>query len=199
MRRLPEQKKILEGDDIIIHFFRHNEYGMWLRLYKSEIFDDLRFDVGRMNEDVVASFLALSRAARLVVSNQTKYFYFSNPIGLSESPLRKRDFDLLYSGERLDELTLYTKNKKIRKLALTKKYRASFTLLVKMAIFGCSSELNEEQMRHQFQRAIRSKYRFLMVSNMPVNRKLLLTVCCISYPLVKFMAAGYRAIRGKKA
>ena len=98
MRLLPEKKKYLKGDEILIHYFEHNEYAMGLRMYKRELFDEVRFDVGRMNEDVVAGFLVLSRARRLVVSNQTKYFYFSNPVGLSESSLRKRDFDLLYSG-----------------------------------------------------------------------------------------------------
>jgi glycosyltransferase involved in cell wall biosynthesis len=198
MRQLSEQKKLLEGDDILIHYFRHNEFAMGLRLYKREIFDEVRFDVGRMNEDVVAGFLTLSHAERLTTSNQPKYFYFSNPIGLSESPLRKRDLDLLYAGERLDELTADTANGALRKLALTKKHRSSFTLLVKMALFGCSAELDERQMKRQLQGTARENYDFLMASTMPVNRKLLLTACCVSYPLVKALVAGYRRIRGGK-
>ena len=196
MRQLPEQKKLLEGDDILIHYFRHNEFAVGLRLYRREIFDGVRFDVGRMNEDVVAGFLALGRARRMAVSNQPKYFYFSNPVGLSESPLRKRDLDLLYAGERLDELTANTANGELRKLALTKKHRSSFTLLVKMALFGCSAELDEGQMKRRLQGAARKNYGFLIASAMPVNRKLLLTACCVSYPLVKGLAAVYRGIRG---
>jgi glycosyltransferase involved in cell wall biosynthesis len=199
MRSLPEQIKLLEGDDILIHYFQHNEYAMGLRLYRREIFDDLRFDVGRITEDVVAGFLALSRAERLVVSNQLKYFYFSNPVGVSESPLRARDLDLLYASERLDKLTKETTNEALRKLALTKKYRSPFTLLVKMALFGCDSELDEQQMKRQFQGAVRENYHFLMASGMPLNRKLLLTASCISYPLVKLAGLVYRTLHKRIA
>ena len=197
MRPVTPQVRLFTGDDILVHYLRHNEYAMGLRLYKQQIFNGLRFDAGRMNEDVLAGFLALGNAQRLVVSNQPKYFYFSNPTGVSESPLCARDFDLLYACERLDELTAGTSNKTLRKLALTKSYRGPFTLLVKMALFGCSDQLDERQTKRQLQAQTRRHYGFLMASSMPFNRKLLLTAVCVSYPLVRLAGSMYHKARGR--
>ena len=199
MQSPPEKIQVFEGDDILIHYFEHNEFAVWLRLYKQQVFSDVLFDAGRINEDVVAGFLALRNANRLVSSNQAKYFYFSNPIGISESPLQKRDMDLIFAGERLDGLTAECGNERLRKLAMTKKYRSYFTLLVKMALFGCSPELDARQTEHELRAELFKHYGFLMASTMPVNRKILLTGCRFAYPLVRAAAALYRAILRRRA
>ncbi len=191
-----EQIRCYEGSETLIHFFEHNEYALGLRLYKARIFADFRLDDGRINEDVVGGFLAYRAAKKLVVSNLKKYHYFSNAVGVSESPLRRRDFDLLYAGERLDDLTAKDTDEAVRKLALTKKYRASFTLLIKMALFGCSEELDKKATKRELQEATKKHYRFLLASGMPTNRKLLLTVACYCYPLLAVMGLAYRAVRG---
>jgi glycosyltransferase involved in cell wall biosynthesis len=187
-----ERLTAYEDVAILVRYLEHNEFAMGLRLYKAWLFDDVRFEAGRINEDVVAGFLVLRKAGRLVASNLSKYYYFNNPVGISESPLRKRDWDLLYAGQRLDELTADSSSPALRKLALTKSYRAPFTLLVKMALFGCSDELDEAVVRRELKSSIRSHYSFLMTSKMPFNRKLLLTGCRFCYPLVKVAAKVYR-------
>lgn len=199
MSEVAEVVEVFEGDAILIRYFEHNEFGVWLRLYKREIFTDVLFDVGRINEDVVAGYLALRNADRLVTSNQPKVYYFSNPVGISESPLRKRDMDLLFAGERLDELTADCGNERLRKLALTKKHRSPFTLLVKMTLFGCSTELDIKQTKRELQAEVRRHYGFLMASHMPLNRKILLTGCVICYPLVRLAGAAYLAIMRARA
>ncbi len=197
MRSGAEHTRCFTGDDILVYYLEHNEFAMGLRLYRREIFTNLRFDSGRMTEDVVAGFLALRKAGKLVASNRPMYYYFSNPRGVSESPLRERDFDLLYAGDRLDELTADTDNQHLRTLALTKKYRAPFTLLVKMALFGCSSELDARETKQKLQAAVRPHYRFLMASGMPFNRKLMLTVSCFCYPLLRITGSVFRALRSR--
>jgi glycosyltransferase involved in cell wall biosynthesis len=199
MPKITERIEVFKGDEILIHYFEHNEFAMGLRLYKRQIFTDIRFDVGRINEDYVAGFLALQKAQCLVVSNQPKYFYFSNEQGISESPLRRRDLDLLYAVKRLNELTIDSKNERLRNLALTRQYRAPFTLLVKMTIFGCSDELDKKQMIKRFKVDIRERYAFLMASEMPTNRKLMLFGCRFCYPLVCLAAKLYRLKRRAKA
>jgi len=194
MRTSPEVIKTFAGEEILIRFFENNEFGVWMRLYSRQVLEDVRFDLGRINEDVVFGYLALNNAEQLVFSNQPKYHYFSNPRGISESPLRKRDRDLLYAGQRLDELTADIGNDRLRKLALTKKHRSPFTLLVKMTLFGCSAELDEAEIRRELRADIRKNYRFLMASRIPINRKILLTGCRFCYPLVRFAGRAYLVI-----
>ena len=195
MKERPEKIEVFRGEQILVHYFELNEFSVGFRLYRSQVFSNVSFEIGRINEDVVAGFLALRNADCLVNSNQTKYFYYSNPVGISESPLRLRDMDLLYAGERLDELTVDSTDERLRKLALTKKYRSYFTLLVKMTIFGCSVELDQKQTERELKVAIKQHYGFLMSSQMPLNRKIMLTGCRFCYPMVKLAAVVYRSFR----
>jgi glycosyltransferase involved in cell wall biosynthesis len=194
MRQPAERIEVFSEEEILIHYFEHNEFAMGFRLYRRELFSGVLFDVGRINEDVVAGYRALLNANKLVSSNQPKYFYYSNPIGTSESPLRRRDMDLLFAGQQLDVLTAESDNKHLRRLALTKRHRSSFTLLVKMAVFGCSDELDKKTIARELKVQIRQHYGFLMTSNMPVNRKILLTGCRFCYPLVCLAGSIYHAL-----
>ncbi|MCL2136543.1 MAG: glycosyltransferase [Coriobacteriia bacterium] len=191
MPNLEEQIEVYAGEEILIYYFEHNEFSVCLRLYQRDVLYGLLFDVGRINEDVVYGFKALRNAKQLVSSNLPKYHYFSNPLGTSESPLRLRDMDLLFAGEQLDELTQADGSDRLRKLVLTKKYRSPFTLLVKMALFGCSQELDRKQTERELRGLVKAHYGFLIKSQMPMNRKLLLTACRYAYPLVKLAGRVY--------
>ena len=192
--RLPERIEVFEAEDILIHYFELNEFQVGMRLYSRQVFEGVRFDVGRINEDVVAGFLALRQASRLVSSNQPKLFYFSNPIGISESPLRQRDLDLLFASERLEELVGDSANERLRQLALTRARRAPFTLLVKMAVYGCSDELDRRSIAQRLKALLRPHFGFLMRQALPLNRKLLLVGCRFCYPLVRTAGAVYRRV-----
>jgi len=190
-----ERLQVFKGEDILIYYLEHNEFAMGLRLYRRELWTDQRFAVGQINEDVVAGFQILSLAQKLVASNLPKYYYFSNPTGVSESPLRQRDMDLIAAGRQLVELTAGSVNPRLRQLALTKYYRAPFTLLVKMAVFGCSAELEARQVQKELQAELRPHFGWLLRSSLPCNRKILLIGCRFCYPLVQFSGALYRRIR----
>jgi glycosyltransferase involved in cell wall biosynthesis len=192
-KQKPERVDVYTGEDILVHFLEHNRYSACMRLHVRRHFDGFAFDVGHMNEDVVGGFELLSRAERFAVSNQVKYHYFQNLSGVTNSPLRERDFDLMYSGQRLNELTEGTSCPRLRRLALTKQRRAPFTLLIKMALYGASPELGEKQTVSRLRKQLRPHYCFLMASEMPLNRKLLLTLVCVSYKLTKLLARAFRS------
>jgi glycosyltransferase involved in cell wall biosynthesis len=192
IRNPPERTSLYTGEDILTYYLKTNEYGVWMRLYKRQLFSNARFDEGRIYEDVVGVFRALKNARRMVVSNQKKYYYFKNPDGISYRPMSKKDFDLLYSGDQLvaavASCDCTNAGPELQKLAETKRRRAYFTLLIRMAITGCDDQLDEDEVAKELRRELKKHYRFLMRSNMPPNRKLLMTLVCLNYKLVKRLA-----------
>ncbi|MDR0501400.1 MAG: glycosyltransferase [Coriobacteriales bacterium] len=214
------KEEVFANKDILKEFLRRNEYGFWMRLYarhtvmidatadsftnnnveKNSSYDSsfpqvALFDAGRINEDIAAGYIALSHAKRMVFSNLPKYYYFFNVAGITSSPLRKKDFDLLFACERLDELSKMESGE-LRALAELKINRAPFTLLVKMALFGCSSELDERTTAQQLLTMVRENRNLLLASSMPKNRKMMLRLACRSYPLLKLTARLYRKFFG---
>lgn len=48
----------------------------WNKLYHKELFDELRYPVGKINEDEFVTYKAIDQAGNLVVCDNTLYFYY---------------------------------------------------------------------------------------------------------------------------
>lgn len=77
----------------------------WNKLYKRQIFDDVRFPVGKISEDFYVSFKVLHRAGKIAVTGAQLYFYYLR----KGSIIHMRDNVSDYNIEALDEFDEYTK------------------------------------------------------------------------------------------
>jgi hypothetical protein len=187
-RRASEGVALLEGDDILINYLSGSNFSLQTRLHRRELFAGFVFHEGRINEDIVAGYQTLSRARRMVASDVPRYFYRINRQGVTNSPLRPRDFDLFCAYEQLVALAATAADARIYSLARARQRRAPFTLLIKMALYGTVEGLDEQATQRQLRARLRPHYGFLMRSPMPVNRKLLLTLVCLSYRFTRWLA-----------
>lgn len=76
----------------------------WNKLYKREVFDEIRFPVGKISEDFYVSFKALHRGGQIVVTSNQLYFYYLR----KGSIIHSRDNMSDYNIEALDEFDEYT-------------------------------------------------------------------------------------------
>lgn len=68
----------------------------WNKLYKAEIFDTLRFDVGKLNEDVFIMPKIFYSAERVAVSRKKFYHYIiSRPDSIMNKPMTERNLDVI--------------------------------------------------------------------------------------------------------
>lgn len=64
------------------------------KIYRREIFgSDLRFPVGKIQEDAFVIVDVLDRAKRVVISNEQKYYYFHRADSITTVRFNERDFD----------------------------------------------------------------------------------------------------------
>ena len=96
--------------------------------------------------------------------------------------LTKRDFDLLDASRELCYLSAKY-NSQIVDLAKTKLARSYFSLLAKAAIGGINPDIRKVDLCYLITQ-LRKNYLFLMKSKMPINRKMFVTMMCISYKTV---------------
>lgn len=57
----------------------------WDKLYKRSLFDHLRFEVGKFNEDEFFSYKALYAANKVTFTSQELYYYFIRTTGISQA------------------------------------------------------------------------------------------------------------------
>ena len=75
-----------------------NSVVVWNKLYKSEIFNDIRFPVGKTHEDQFTMYKILSKATTFVTSSEVKYGYFQR----ENSIINKK-----FSEKRLEIFSAY--------------------------------------------------------------------------------------------
>ncbi|MCQ2528273.1 MAG: glycosyltransferase [Saccharofermentans sp.] len=89
----------------------------WNKLYKRQIFDELRFPVGKISEDFYMSFKVLHLAGTIAMSTDQLYYYYLR----KGSIIHSRDNVSDYNIEALDEFDEYTE-----KLGLNYKDKSLF-------------------------------------------------------------------------
>lgn len=195
LRPVKEKVKVFHGKNILKEYLRKNEYAVWRKLYKRRLWDHVEFDEGKINEDVVSNFQALMEADVMVASNQIFYYYYNNSGSITNNGIRMADFDLIYAGNRLIELSASEEDRTLKRQAFVKKYRSYFTLLTKALFLGFADQtLDQDKIIKNLARKVRKHYWFLLFSNMAFNRKILMTIACISVKIYRYLLRRYKEL-----
>ncbi|MBR0353401.1 MAG: glycosyltransferase [Oscillospiraceae bacterium] len=86
----------------------------WNKLYAKELFDSIRFPVGKLHEDEFLTYRLLDTADTVVFIPLALYYYFQNPEGITKSAFSLKRMDSL---EALEERVDYFDKKGNEKLA----------------------------------------------------------------------------------
>lgn len=108
-----KSEMLLNGKEIFRKFLLCKGFDVyiWKNLYSRHLFRDIRFPVGRINEDNLTIYKLYFEAQRAVYIPRIIYFYRINPNGIMHSKFNKRRFELLsvedeivsYLGENADK------------------------------------------------------------------------------------------------
>jgi glycosyltransferase involved in cell wall biosynthesis len=81
---------------------------VWNRLFKRKIFEELRFPVGRINDDEVVALRAYSKCRKIVFLNQDMYYYRIRSNSITTSSFSMRQMDVYYNS--IDNMEFIKKN-----------------------------------------------------------------------------------------
>ncbi|WP_296117110.1 glycosyltransferase [uncultured Eubacterium sp.] len=144
----------------------------WKKLYRKNLFDDLRFPKGKIHEDAFTTYLLVDKAKRIGVTNEIGYVYRRNPLSIMN-----RGFSL----KRLDIIEAKNKQLKFIKNKYPKLYKYGCTDLIYACNF-CLKEMElgdfyDENIEKMIQKTYRqySKY-YLKAHNVSFKGKLF-TLC----------------------
>lgn len=69
------------------------------KLFQKDLFDHLRFRIGKTAEDAFIMVDLLAKAHRVVITNCQKYFYFHREDSITTKPFNNRDLDIVEAYE----------------------------------------------------------------------------------------------------
>ena len=150
-------------------------------LFKANVLAGVRFPTGMINEDIPFKFAALSHVKRMANSNLIKYYYYQKSESTTRSAFKEKDLDLFKATQMLVEMS-EPYNEKIRILAKAKHKRAYFSILARIAFYGCSvSKERKKEIVEICQSSLRSDFIFLLKMPLPISRKVLILLFVINY------------------
>ena len=200
-----QQERIYTRDEYLRLFFRigtnrivHFPVG---KLYRRDLLPEHLFPPGiRVGEDVVGSYLAISRADRILSLGETGYYYYNNPRSATAG-FSEKDFDLIRVWDMMLELTR-GKEPEASYAALNRD-RLSFTLLFRMITEVPESERKKyEKQQKQLLTRLRGCEKELLHSPIVLSRKVLIVLLCHAYPAASVIGGflvRIRHVRGKQA
>lgn len=95
-------------------FFLSNPYlfSAWNKLYKKKLFDNIRFELGRVNEDVDIIPLIFSKSENPTCLKEYSYCYFSNTESITRTSFSDKRFDMFKSVSHVYKEFEGTKNQR---------------------------------------------------------------------------------------
>ena len=71
--------------------------GPWQKIYKKKIFENIRYEVGRINEDKLISHRILYNSNKTIYIDLILYYYIQRKNSVTNSPFRKQNLDYIYA------------------------------------------------------------------------------------------------------
>lgn len=95
-----------ERKEAMRSLFQEHLFGFipWNKLYKSYLFDNIRFTEGRIMEDAVIVTQLLHKAEKCVHIGSAKYRFTINPTGTMQSPFSIKKIDALWCEEEKQKI-----------------------------------------------------------------------------------------------
>lgn len=184
-----EKVRVMNRDEALQYFLevgmksRVSDYPVCIKLFERSLFDNIRFPIGVLYEDYTTNIQLLKKCTTYVKSTKICYFYFQGGASIVRSPYKKQDDQLISQCMKVCD---YVSDESyiIKKLAGEKLARSYFSLLTKIGIYGFHETVsaeNQKMIGKELTTCVRKEFKRLIKSDMPVSRKLILLIVCISY------------------
>ncbi len=179
----------LSQSEFLSKFFKigtqENVQFAWAKLYKSELFDNIRYPTGVVFEDVPTMFHIAVYSEKIAYSTHIIYYYYFNPDSITEEKFNDRKFDLIKVWDMVCESACQNKNEWILAQAIINRKRADFGVLMELAISNIT--LKEKQTYllkingniSDLKKNAADLYR----CKIPLSRKIFIAAFSINYPI----------------
>lgn len=165
---------IFEGNNISVHAVN--------KLYKREIFEAIRYPLGKYHEDSFVIVDILDKCKTVVIDSVQKYYYVHRAESINTEEFSTKQFDFIEAWE-LNEKKVFGRSPVLDEAAHQRVCFANFLILDKIIKSHMKKNIGETKQIIAF---LRSNYKFIMKNKIfTKNRKISMTLLMISLQLYK--------------
>lgn len=113
----------------------------WGKLYARELFDDIRFPVGKLHEDVGTTYKLVLKCPEISISPAQKYLYYINSGSITQQSFSLRKLDLIELTDQMcDDLLAWSQGQspevqaQIEHLTQKRRMHARFSILRQIVV-----------------------------------------------------------------
>lgn len=178
-----QKSDIYLKDDILEYFFENESSAVWRRLYKKDLFDNIRFEVGAQNEDILATFYILSKCETYVKTASCLYYWNLEPMSLSRSPIKNL---INPNKEILNIVQKKGLKKSVERAVKLRAIQFEYTTITRSLKFGFADKEIEEQFKNelpQYLSNFKKYYRDIRISRVyRLVDKIQIGIMIVNYP-----------------
>lgn len=155
-------------------------------IYKMSLIGECRFKVGQTSEDIPFNFEIMKKAKTFVFLPEHKYYYRRNLNSISNGKLGKNQLYYIYFREQIRDSYVKNHCKNLYKKADILCTRAYFGSLLRVAMYGASEEINENDFIKNYIPLLRKGiFSFILSPSVQFSRKALALMLCCNFHIFK--------------
>ncbi|WP_024344734.1 glycosyltransferase family 2 protein [Streptococcus equinus] len=142
----------------------------WGKIYKKELFKDIRFPKGKLFEDSAIMYLLFEKCKKITYSDAKLYAYVHRDESITTKNFSRRDLDILEITNQIENR--YKNDVKLNRAAISYKVSACFRILLnapntveyKTYINECKNYIYKNWKNIMFDRNVRLKNKLALIS-----------------------------------
>lgn len=179
----------LTQSEFLSKFFKigtqENVQFAWAKLYKSELFNNIRYPTGVVFEDIPTTFYISLYSGKIAYSTHVIYYYYFNPDSITKERFNDRKFDLIKVWNMVCKRAFQNGNEWIVAQAIINRKRADFGILMDLAISNIAFKEKKTyllKVKTNISDLKKSTVE-LCRSKIPLSRKVFIVGFSINYPI----------------
>lgn len=102
----PEEKQeYVDNEELMKRYLEGMPATVWLKFYKRELFEHIRFSNVPIHEDVYSMHLILKEVKKAIITNQIYYIQYVRPGSLIQTKFSSKNFISIECGKRIVDFT----------------------------------------------------------------------------------------------
>ena len=168
---------------------RIQDYAVWAKLYKRDLFKDTLFPENQIYEDMILNLRLILKSKCYVKSDEILYYYYQSQQSIIRHPLSKRDFDLFKTNSEIKDLIYKNEMKDSYKIVEGINARTPMSLLIKACVYGIDEKISKhEEVIFFLRKRLRNNLSIILHSTIPLSRKLASIILCFCpYPILELI------------
>lgn len=181
-----EHKNItmMNSNEVLRNIYKENgikNIVVWNKIYKKELFDNIRFPKGKIHEDEFITYKILDRCSKIVDTNEVMYYYRKRPGSITNSNFNIKKLD---SIDAIKERVDYFDNKNYRELKLMAQNQLQFILRSFYLEVYKTDIANKQIYLNRILKDVKENYiRFIFNKYIGLKSKIIITIMILNKQL----------------